>query len=154
VRRYYAPVRALLATAYEDGAIPTNPAAGVRVVVRTARKRPAHPKHLTAGQTLRLLAEIPAEHADLTYLLATTGARISEALTLDYGGLGQDADGRPVLRFAESKTEAGLQPVALTPEAARMLTRRRAEAGASDSDLVFPNAAADPRAGQGAGRAL
>ena len=66
-------MRALLATAYEDGAIPTNPAAGVRVIVRTPRTRPA-PKHLTAEQTLRLLAEIPAEHADLTYLLATTGA--------------------------------------------------------------------------------
>jgi hypothetical protein len=26
VRRYYAPVRALLATAYEDGLLPTNPA--------------------------------------------------------------------------------------------------------------------------------
>jgi integrase len=138
VRRYYAPVRALLATAYEDGAIPSNPAQGVRVIVRD--KRPAKRKHLTADETLRLLAEIPTEHADLTYLLATTGARISEALTVRYGGIGHDGDGRPVLRFTESKTEAGLHPIPLTPETARMLTRRRSEAGARDADLIFPNA--------------
>ena len=34
VRRHYAPVRALLATAYEDGLIARNPAAGVRVIVK------------------------------------------------------------------------------------------------------------------------
>jgi integrase len=110
------------------------------VVVRD--DRPARRKHLTAQATLALLAAMPAEHADVVALLSTTAARISEALTLTYGGLGQDPDGRPVLRFSQSKTEAGLQPIPLTPETARMLTRRRAEAGAgaSDGDLVFPNA--------------
>lgn len=144
VRRYYAPMRALLATAYEDGLIPTNPAAGVRVVVRGARQRPAHPKHLTGDQTLRLLAEIPPAQADLMYLLATTAARISEALSVEYGGIGKDRDGRPVLRFNQSKTETGLEPVPLTPEAVRMLTRRRAKADAGDRDLIFPNAVGRP----------
>jgi|tagenome__1003787_1003787.scaffolds.fasta_scaffold20985688_2 integrase len=138
VRRYYAPVRALFATAYEDGLIQSNPALGVRVIVRD--DRPAKRKHLTADETARLLAEIPAAHADLVHLLTTTGARISEALTLRYGGIGQDAEGRPVLRFGESKTEAGLRPIPLTPDTARMLTRRRAEVDATDTDLVFPNA--------------
>ena len=140
VRRHYAPVRALLATAYEDGLIASNPK--VRVVVKDTRA--ARRKHLTAAETLALLAEIPPEHADLVYLLAATGARISEALTLTYGGVGQDTDGRPVLRFDRSKTAAGLLPIPLTPEAARMLTRRRAEADASDADLVFPSAAGTP----------
>ena len=45
--------------------------------------------------------------------------------------------------FTQSKTD-GLEPVPLTPEAARMLTRRRAEAGAGEGDLVFPNAAGNP----------
>ena len=140
VRRYYAPVRALLATAYDDGLLPANPAQGVRVIVRDDRLTQPKRKHLTADETLRLLEAIPSEHADLTYLLATTAARISEALTVRYGGMGQDAEGRPVLRFAQSKTEAGLHPVPLTPETARMLTRRRAAAGAADADLIFPSA--------------
>jgi hypothetical protein len=109
----------------------------VRVIVRDTR--PANRKHLTAGETLRLLAEIPAEYAGLAYLLATAGARISEALTATYGGMRHDADVRPELRFNQSKTEAGLQPIPLTPETARMLTRRRTESDASDDALSFPN---------------
>lgn len=61
VRRYYAPVRALLATAYEDGKLRTNPAAGVRVVVKQAA-RETTPKWLTAEQTRDLLAAMPAAH--------------------------------------------------------------------------------------------
>ena len=49
-----------------------------------------------------------------------------------------------MLRFPKSKTEAGLQPIPLTPDAARMLTRRRARADASDDDLIFPSAAGNP----------
>jgi integrase len=140
IRGYYAPVRALLATAYEDGMLNHRP--NVRVVVRD--DRPAKRKHLTGAETKRLLAEIPEAHADLVLLLARTGARITETLNSVYGGIGLDPDGRPQLRFPKSKTEAGLQPIPLTPDAARMLTRRRAEAGATDSDLIFPNSAGKP----------
>lgn len=135
IRGYYAPVRALLATAHEDKLIPAQP--NVRVVVRSPQR--AKRKHLTAQETSRLLAEIPDKHADLVLLLSTTGARISEALNAIYGGVGQGLDGRPQLRFPRSKTEAGLQPIPLTPDTARMLTRRRAATGASDEDLIFPN---------------
>ena len=76
----------------------------------------------------------------MAYLLASTGARITEALTARYGGLGHDAEGHPVLRFSKSKTEAGLRPIPLTPETARVLTRRRAGAGGTDDALIFPNA--------------
>jgi integrase len=77
-------------------------------------------------------------------LLARTAARISEALNAIYGGVGQDPDGGPMLRFPKSKTEAGLQPIPLTPDTARMLTRRRAATGAADADLIFPNDARNP----------
>lgn len=141
IRRYYAPVRAMLATAYEDGLIGDQP--NVRIIVqngRPAKKR----KHLTALETAQLLAEIPDAHADLVLLLARTGARISEVLNATYGGIGQDANGGPMLSFPKSKTEPGLQPIPLTPDTARMLTRRRAQSGASDDDLIFPNSAGNP----------
>ena len=130
---------------YEDGLITSNPALGVRVIVRD--DRPARRKHLTGDEMLRLLAEIPPEHADAMHLLATTGARISEALTARCDGIGHDAEGRPVLRFAQSKTKARLRPIPLTPETARMLTRRRAEAIDPDG-LIFPNADGDRWASQ------
>ena len=66
VRRAYAPVRALLATAYDDGQLRTNPATGVRVIVKDTRTR--IPKWLTSDQTKALLAEMPAEHSDLALL--------------------------------------------------------------------------------------
>lgn len=140
IRGYYAPVRALLATAHEDGLIPTQP--NVRVVVRAPQRRKR--KHLTASETKGLLAEVPDAHADLVLLLARTGARISEILNAAYGGMGQDPEGGPLLRFPRSKTEAGLQPIPLTPDAARMLTRRRASADARDEDLIFPNSVGKP----------
>jgi integrase len=137
IRRYYAPVRALLATAYDDGLIRTNPAANVRVIVpRVASKR----KRLSAEQTRALLAAMPADHADLAYLLAATGMRISEALAATWRDIGQSTDGRPVLTVPKSKTPSGERTIPLSPETVRRLTRRRAGAAFSeDASPIFPN---------------
>jgi integrase len=137
VRRYYAPVRALLATAYEDGLIRANPAANVRVIVpRTPSKR----KRLSPQQTRALLSEMPADHADLAYLLAATGLRIGEALAATWRDIGQSNDGRPVLTVPKSKTPSGERVVPLSPETVRRLTRRRANASfADDASPIFPN---------------
>src|SRR4051812_18946196 len=58
---------------------------------------------------------------------------------LRYREIDRDAEGRPTVRFVRSNTEAGKQPIPLTPERARMLTRRRTEAGAGPGELVFPS---------------
>lgn len=136
VRRMYAPVRALLATAYDDGQLRSNPAAGVRVIVKDAR--PRSPKWLSADETRALLAEIPAKHADLAYLLAATGVRISEALNARWGDIGPDASGRIVLHIPEAKTEAGRREIVLSPETVRRLTARRSQSAyAASSDPIF-----------------
>ena len=138
VRRYYAPVRALFASAYEDGLVRANPAANVRVVVpRGARKMK---NRLTPEQTRGLLAAMPADHADLAYLLAATGLRISEALAATWRDVGRSADGRPVLTVPRSKTPSGERTIPLSPETVRRLTRRRAAADfAADISPIFPN---------------
>jgi integrase len=136
VRRAYAPLRALLATAYEDGQLKTNPAAGVRVVVKNTR--PVRPKWLTPEQTKDLLAAIPADHADLAFFLASTGCRISEALNVRWRDVGPDEDGRPTVRVSVSKTEAGIRSVSLSPEMARRLTKRRSAVRfPAEEDPVF-----------------
>jgi integrase len=127
-----------LATAYEDGQLRSNPAAGVRVVVKDRRTRV--PKWLTSEQTKALLAEMPAKHADLAYFITATGCRISEALGARWGDIGPDQDGQIVVRISEAKTEAGLRAIPLSPETSRRLTKRRAEARhASDDDPIFPS---------------
>ena len=143
VRRAYAPVRALLATAYDDGQLRSNPASGVRVVVKDTR---AHtPKWLSTEQTKALLAEMPIEHSDLCFLLAATGCRISEALSAHWQDIGPDEDGQIVLTIPRAKTPAGIRTIALSPETVRRLNKRRAEmpfAGAGDP--LFPSRRGTP----------
>jgi integrase len=123
VRRYFAPLRAMLATAYEDDSIVRNPAAGVRVIVKD--ERPARRKRLTPQETERLLSQIPAEHADLAYLMAATGLRISEAFALVWSDFASGNDG-PTLTVRESKTDAGRRTIPLAPATAKRQTAEKA----------------------------
>lgn len=143
VRRAYAPVKAMLATAYDQELLKRNPAAGVRVVVADNRIR--QPKRLSASQTRELLAAMPAEHADLAYFLAATGCRISEALAARWGDIAPDAAGRPSLTIPKAKTPSGERMIPLSPQTVRQLTRRRAQArDAKDDDAIFPSADGTP----------
>lgn len=143
VRANYAPVRALLATAWDDGLLKSNPAAGVRVVVKDTR--PQKPKWLSVAQTKRLLAAMPAGDADLAFVLAATGCRISELLAALWEDIGPDEDGRIVLRIRKSKTPAGLREIPLSAETTRRLMKRRAEARyAGDGHSIFPSSIGTP----------
>jgi integrase len=142
VRRYIAPVRALFATAVEDGLLMVNPTAGVRVVVHNERRH--RPKTLTPDQISALVSEIPEHWREFVWFLAHTGTRISEALAATWGNLDQE-DGAPVLRIPDSKTDAGVRSVPLSPGLSRSLTVRRAAATyATDGDPIFPNAVGTP----------
>lgn len=140
VRRHFAVVRALLNTAHDDGDLTHNPVAGFRVVIRGARPQ-AKPKRLTPEETIRLLTAIPPEHDDINYLMATGALRPSEALNARREDLGQDERGFPTLTVRKSKTIAGESTIVLTPETARLLTRRlnMLEDKRPDAPL-FPNA--------------
>ena len=70
--------------------------------------------------------------------------RISEALAATWGDLGQE-DGAPVLQIPDSKTDAGVRAVPLSPATNRMLVRRRAGARfAADSDPIFTSSVGTP----------
>jgi integrase len=132
VRKYLAPVKSLFATAAADELVTRNPALDIRVT--TPDRRVRTPVWLTPAQTKTLLAEIPVEHADLVYLMASTGLRISEALNLRW----QDLSGGQ-LTVTKSKTRAGERTIPVSPETIRRLTKRRTEADYNrDGDLVFP----------------
>jgi integrase len=142
VRRYIAPVRALFATAVEDGLLTVNPTAGVRVIVRGEGRRRV--KTLTPEQIRALVKEVPSEWQGFVTFLAFTGARISEALAATWGDLAQE-DGAPVWRIPDSKTDAGVRSVPLSPGLSRSLTARRAAATyATDGDRIFPSATGTP----------
>jgi integrase len=139
VRRYFAPIRAMLATAYEEDLLRRNPAFGFRVVVPEKNAKPPK-ERLTAEQTRALIAEIPPEHSDFVYLLAATGLRVNEGLGLTWGDFTQDREGHLVVHVRNSKTNAGVRESAVSSDLARrLLKRREATEFSDDRDPIFPN---------------
>jgi integrase len=156
IRGVFAPVRACLADAADDGVIPSNPASGIRINDhRQSDERLADDekvKALTSDELGLLLSEIPAtkinDASALTWrdfftLLAQTGLRISEALGLEW----QDVElgERPVLhvrrQFRDNeiktlKTTNSRRDLPLSPTLARCLWSARPSSG---HGVIFTN---------------
>ena len=79
------PLKAMLATAAEDGALRSNPSAGLRVNGRRDEgDEEPEAKAMTRAELSAVLGELPEEWRPFFELLAHTGLRISEALGLDW----------------------------------------------------------------------
>ncbi len=86
VRNLLAPVRALLATAFEEGLIRSNPAAGIRIFHGVGDLHGVQQTKALTGEELRsFLSEIPDEWRLFFAFLAHTGLRIGEAVALTWG---------------------------------------------------------------------
>ena len=140
-----APLKAMLADAYENELVPLD-ASRVRIVVPD-RVRGTPPPHDDPRADGADPDAVPARYRLLFMLLAFTGLRISEALGLQWRDLEQTADG-PVLAVRRQfyrgqlkdypKTDAGERLVAVVPELARELMRHRAATSyAADPDPIF-----------------
>jgi integrase len=153
VRLALAPVKALLATAVEDGLIRSNPAAGLRIAV------PARPvvdeseervKALTEDELRALIAATPDEWRLLVTFLAVTGLRASEALALRWSdldlGRGRVKVRRSLVRgtFGEPKTKHARRDVPLSESIARSLWNARKASGAQDDAPIFGGADGQP----------
>jgi integrase len=84
VRNLLAPVRALLATAFEEGLIRSNPAAGLRIIQRVEEADEPQTKALTTDELRTLLDEVPDDWRPFFTFLAHSGLRISEAIALTW----------------------------------------------------------------------
>lgn len=145
IRAVLAPVRAMFATALEDGDLVRNPTAGVRIATRRAVAHDEHAKALTREEVGALLAELPADWRLFFELLVHTGLRISEAIGLTW----QDVDfgARPRLRVRRQLQAGGYRPVKsrhgrrdipLSPRVARALWTAQRGRGADDPVFCTP----------------
>jgi integrase len=144
IRLVLAPVKALFATAVEDGLIRSNPTTGLRLALSNGDEEKV--KALTEEELGRLLAEIPAQWQLFFDLLAATGLRIGEAIALRWCDV--DFDRRRVLvrrryyrgSFAAPKSRYGRRDVPLTQRLASDLEARWLLEDDVEG-LVFPSAA-------------
>ena len=144
VRLAIAPVRALLATAFEEGLIRSNPAAGVRIAQRVEEDADAdRAKALTEDELAALVGATPEEWKLLVEFLAATGLRISEVLALRWSEINfgrRRALVRRRLRngsFAPPKSKYGRRDVPISSALARRLWVYRMERRAADDEPVF-----------------
>jgi integrase len=144
VRLAVAPVKALLATAHEEGLIRANPAAGLRLG-RTVAANPVKETHaLNDEQVVQVLAQVPQQYRLLAEFLAQTGLRISEALALtkadiDFGSLRVSVSRRLYKgKLDAPKSRHGIRQVPLSAALAQRLWALLATA--NEDALVFARA--------------
>lgn len=142
VRRALAPVRALFATAVEDGALRANPAREVRVGGRRDDADEREVRALTRGELGRLLGELPEHYVPFFEFLARTGLRISEAVGLQWRDVKLGDQPRIEVRRQDCRGEVGTlksdhsrRDVPLSPTTARRLWV--ASRGKAKTDRVF-----------------
>lgn len=128
IRSVLAPVKAMYATAVEDGAVRSNPTAGVRIGGSSEPGREI--KAMTRAELGRLLAKAPEEWRLLFELLAHTGLRISEAAGLQWGDIEFAEEDRATLHVVRQdcrgvvgtlKSDASRRDIPLSPKMAARL---------------------------------
>jgi integrase len=149
IRSTFAPVRAMLADAAEEGTIRHNPAAGVRIP-STAKATEQKRKSLTDSEVDRLRTALTSE-ADrlLVDFLLVTGLRISEAIALDladldFGRCRVKVSKRFYRGLDAPKSSFGRREVPITPDLARRvwaMRKDRPQAGGADPLFVSPQGA-------------
>lgn len=154
VRRKLAPVKALFATAVEDGVIRSSPTTGVRIGSPVADDPTAEEtvRALTVEQLAKLLGEVPdGWQRLLASTLAQTGLRISEGLGLRWRDV--DATGRRLLvrqrvrdgEVGAPKSGRSKREVPIAPALAKALAAHRlSSTWSSDDDYAFAGTQGGP----------
>lgn len=152
VRAILAPLKAMYATAVEDGTVRANPTRGVRVGVGGGDVEPGREvRALTRAELTRLLGHVPERWRLLIELLAHTGLRISEAGGLTWADVQLGENPRLLVRRQDCRGEVGplksdhsRRDIPLSP---RMAQRLWAARGArAESERVFTSPEGRPLA--------
>jgi integrase len=127
IRAIVAPMKAMYATAVEDGVVRANPTRNVRIAVRGSQVK-REVRALTRAELARFLGYVPPDWQLLFELLAQSGLRISEAIGLTWGDVEFGSRARLLVRrqdcrgeIGELKSESSRRDVPLSPRIAERL---------------------------------
>lgn len=144
VRLSLAPVRALFATALEEGLIRSNPATGVRINQQAELAEARQVRALTEKELKALLDKIPADQRLFFTLLAHTGLRVGEAVALRWGDIDFGRRRLDVRRrayrgtIAPPKSKYGIRTVPLSkPLSQALWALRKSSGNPADESPVF-----------------
>ena len=145
VRKHLAPVRAMLATAVEDGLIIANPGSAVRIAGRREDYEDRERRVLSRVELAAFFGALPAEWHLFFELLLHTGVRISEAVGLRWEDV--TLGDQPCVRVRRQvrrgrvkapKSRYSRRDIPLSPGMSAALTaRREADGGAGVTGPVF-----------------
>ncbi len=108
IRSILAPVKAMYATAVEDGAVRSNPTVNVRIGVDRSADEPGREvRAMTRAELAIVLGHIPEDWRLLFELLAHTGLRISEAIGLTWADTELGTTPRLLVRRQDCRGEIG-----------------------------------------------
>jgi integrase len=132
INKTIAILGAVLDAAVEYRHIASNPARGKRRRLKAAKPR----RTWLEIDEVQALLGAAGEHRALLATMTLAGLRVGEAVSLRW----RDVDlARGVLRVSESKTDAGVRTVDLSPDLLDELKAHKAQARSADPDgLVFP----------------
>jgi integrase len=156
IRIVMAPVRALFATAVEEGLIRANPCAGLRVTAGAPSASGAEKRRALSEEELaRLLEETPEHWRLVVRFLAQTGLRVGELIALRWEDVDLGARRVRVRRrlyrgtLDAPKSSYGLREVPISTRLAQDLWRHRGTCGhPDDGDPVFATLTGRPLRGE------
>jgi integrase len=153
VRLALAPVRAMFATAVEEGLIRSNPASGIRLPSRPLtgdEDDEDRVKALSEEELARVIEAVRPEWRLFVTFVAHTGMRISEAIAVRWSDVDLEAGRVHVRRrwfagtYAPPKSRFGKRQIPLSPDLAEALARRRDAFRPAADELVWPNRSGNP----------
>lgn len=144
IRAILAPVKAMYATAVEDGVVRSNPTSSVRVAARTLQLQ-REVRALTRAELKLLLGHIPPDWRLFFELLAQSGLRISEAIGLTWADVQFGSNPCLLIRrqdcrgeVGELKSDSSRRDVPLSPSLAERLWAIGADRPGSDRLFTSP----------------
>ncbi len=144
IRAILAPMKAMYATAFEDGAVRSNPTVNVRIGARASESE-QEARAMTRAELARLLGHVPEDWRLLMELLTHSGLRISEAIGLTWANVSFGATPHLEVRRQDCRGELGplktassRRDIPLSPGMARRLWAARGANGKADRVFTSP----------------